>query len=479
MKLNELRKYFYEKIENNKKAFVIRIREDKDIVYYNGIKIFEIKDNSLKISSSIFEISEAFLEEHKEELSKEYTRKKLFNVLAQMRLSLFKANYLVCDKPKMLIRYEPAKGAAYQTRKKDVLKNKKMILSQVEKELKNQGLIEYVKLDDTCKNRSGNISSCCTFDKKLVLNYSDSDKENLEKMKKIIYIEYALINNFINFKDIKWSNPIGRIKMKNGWSKPTVNIMKSVSYNVEKMDKSKLDEIISVMKDAVNTYLKNAFEAEKYYQFQFMTSKLVLKQFKQLGVDKIYRFEQEFYTSKNEDKGRIDSIFVSLNGEDVYLIELKVNRNVVSGSNGIHKHFIDIENLCNPKQDNLKSFVTKIKRTINYRREALGQEKIKFARNLKLHFWTIIAYSDKKEKDYIKMELLDKFNDEKYISGIKNAIEKNNAYKGKVQTLNKHIEKLENYNCETRIYFDAINFEKSKKVLSLKGNKLEAYYIKK
>ena len=74
MELNELRKIFYEDMTNNKKNFVIRIRDNEDFVYYNGIKIFEIKDSKLRISSNIFELSESFLEEHSADFSKEYSQ---------------------------------------------------------------------------------------------------------------------------------------------------------------------------------------------------------------------------------------------------------------------------------------------------------------------------------------------------------------------------------------------------------------------
>ena len=474
MELNELRKIFYEDMTNNKKNFVIRIRDNEDFVYYNGIKIFEIKDSKLRISSNIFELSESFLEEHSADFSKEYSQKKLFKSLAQLRLMLFNAGYLKSRK-KMVIRYEMSSAKSYKERKEDVLKNKDLILKNVKNNLGE--LSKVVKLKDSCINKNGNAMDCCSIKNDLKLDINDLEFNNLDKMIKLVNIEYVLLNEFIYFDSPKWSNPIEMLKNKSGWKKPTVLIFDTVAMSIEKMDKDKLYNLIDVMKKAVDEYLKVAFEAEKYYQHQFMTDKKVLKQFKNLGIDRLYRFEEEYYTYNSQDKGRIDSVFVSLDGKDLYLIELKVNRDVIKGTNGIHKHFIDIENLCDPKQGNLSAFTKKIKNCVDYRRKALGQEKIKFEKKMKIHFWTIIAYSDKKEKEFIKKEMLDSYKKENGIIGIKRIVESKNGYTNRVLTLDKHIENLENFDCDVRIYFDAIDYDKKTKKLSLKGNKLETYYI--
>ena len=76
MELNKLRKYFYEcKNDNNEKELVIRIRKDGDKVYYRGIKIFDISDGSLKLSDNIFHLSDDYIKENKEVLSKKESRK--------------------------------------------------------------------------------------------------------------------------------------------------------------------------------------------------------------------------------------------------------------------------------------------------------------------------------------------------------------------------------------------------------------------
>lgn len=472
MELNEIRKYFYEDLNDYKtKNFVIRIRENEDIIYYNGIKIFVIKDNALKISDNIFKISDAYINEHKEELSSEHKRKNTLKALAKLRLNLFNAGYLECNK-NMLIKYIKSEGNAYQSRKSEVAKNKDIIISKIEKKLKE--LKETVKLNSTYKTKSKNSGFCCLIKNELRVQKNDNDKVKLDKMLDILTIEYFVMDNFINTCG-EWEYAEGRIKNKNGWKKPDVAIFDNKSsISLNKLTFEELEKIVQVMKNAVNDYLKTSFEVEKYYQHQFMTNKLVLKQFEKLGIKGLYRFEEEYYTFNSEDRGRIDSVFVSMDGKDVYLIELKVNGNVVDGSNGIHKHLIDIESLYEQKEIN--NFLRKMQNNINYRRKALGENKINFVKNMNVHYWIIIAYGDKKERDKIKAEKLNKYKTIEGLKGIKRVIEKKNGYKDKVLTLPEHILNLENYDCDVRIYFDSINYEK--KMITLKGNKFEPYYVK-
>lgn len=472
MELKEIRKIFYEDMTSKKKDFVIRIRKSEDLIYYNGIKIFEIRDNRLKISSNIFELNDTFLEEHKEDLSNEYSRNKIFKALAKVRLMLLETGYIKLRK-KMLVRYEKSGAESYKNREEDIIKNKELILKNVKKSLGE--LVKEVKVNDSCINKNGNKMDCCSIKENLMINCDDAKSVKLDKMVSLINIEYVLLNEFTNFK---WSNQTKVITNKSGWKKPTILIFDTVSSPINKLDVNKVNEITSIMKNVVDEYLKVVFEAEKVYQHQFMTNKLVLKQFKQLGIDKLYRFEEEYYTFNSQKKGKIDSVFVSLDGKDIYLIELKVNRDTIKGTNGIHKHFIDMEDLCDPKQGNINPFLSKMKSAVNERRVSLGQEKIKFDRKPNIHFWTIIAYSDKKEKEYIKKEMLDKYKNEANLLRIKKVLETKTGYENRVLTIDKHIAKLEKMNCEVRIYFDAINYDKKIKELTLKGNKFETYYIK-
>ena len=69
------------------------------------------------------------------------------------------------------------------------------------------------------------------------------------------------------------------------------------------------------------------------------------KYYQRINKD-ILPFEEEYCTNEgSKDKGRIDCSYVIINNKkltDIYLVELKVNDGVVDGTNGVNKHFIDI-----------------------------------------------------------------------------------------------------------------------------------------
>lgn len=458
MELKQIRKLFYEDVTYNKKNFIISISEREDVVYYKGIKIFIIKDNMLRISSNLYEMNSEFIKLHRESLSKEYSRNKIFKVLAKIRMILFANGLLKCRK-KMLFRYEMSLSKANKNKKQEILNNKELILKNVKSDLKE--LANYVCLNDSCVNKNGNSMDCCSIKNDFRINSVD----DYEKMFNLVNIEYVLLNNFIN------SNV-------DGWKVPTMLVNDVYSCSINKLTEDKVKELINVLKTVVDEYLNVVFDEEKYYVHQFMTDKKVLKQFKQLDVEKLYRYESEYYTFNSQNKGKMDSVFVSMDGKDLYLIELKVNRSMLKGENGIHKQLIDMEDLCNPKLDNLFSFVRRIKQSVNYYRSSLGQDKIKFARNMNVHFWTVIAYTDKKEKEYIKKEMLDKYNNDKGLANVKKVVESKNGYANRVKTLKEHFAILEKYNCDTKIYFDLVEYDKKNKNINLKGNKLEEYRIK-
>lgn len=458
MELKQIRKLFYEDVTYSKKNFVISINEKEDVIYYKGIKILIIKDNKLRISSNLYEMNEEFIKLHREDLSKEYSRNKIFKNLAKIRMMLF-SNGLLKSRKKMLFRYDMSLTKSNINKKTELLNNRKVILNNVKQDLKD--LVKFVKLNDTCVNKNGNNMDCCSISCDLKIN----DKTDIEKMFNLVNIEYVLLNNFIN-------------SSVSGWKVPTILVNDVCSYSIDKLTTDKLNEIINTMKLLVDEYLNVNFDAEKYYIHQFMTDKKVLKQFKQLDADKLYRYESEYYTFNSQNKGKVDSIFVSMDGNDLYLIELKVNRSMIKGENGIHKQLIDMEDLCNPKLDNLSSFIRKIRQNVDYYRMSLEQEKIEFAKKMKIHFWTIIAYNEKKEKEYIKRELLDKFNTVNGLSCVKKVVESKNGYSNRVKTLKEHFTNLAQYNCDAKIYFDLIEYDKKDKKIILKGNKLEEYRIK-
>lgn len=483
MTLENIRNFFYEHCNNEgNKDFVIRLRENnkqvEDYIYYNGIKIFIIKNNTIELSPNIFMLSDAFLTANESLLKKENERFRIFEALANLRIKLFDIGFLICN-DKMHIKYKESNSDTYKSRKKDVLNNKVRILNEIEMGLRN--LNKYVNLKDTYLNRKNKVIKYCTIDNYLKIMEKDSNKLKISKMIDLINIEYFVMDRFINFSSPVWSNSIKRIENKSGWQKPECCILKAKSVLFDEFDVNYLTKVVDILKEAVDSYLKVVFEVEKYYQHLFMLNELIPIKFKKLGVD-VYRFEEEYYTIEKGDKGRIDTVFVSTDGKDVYLIELKVNRNVVGGTNGIHKHFIDIENLYikyySKNKLLLEQFISTLNKWLKYRREKLDNCVFELSNEPNIHFWTVIAYDSEDEKKYIEEEMLDKYKTDEGIKGIKNAISKKEEYKERVLTIDKHINNLEKYGCEVRIYFDEICFDRENKKMTLTSKDFEPYYIK-
>ena len=214
----------------------------------------------------------------------------------------------------------------------------------------------------------------------------------------IANIEYLIIKNFIFDENMKY--------------KRVFSIPEFTSNQTQVDDEVEIETFETDIKNAVKNYEKvTGTEVEKKYQHYFMISKLLNRKLK--NFKNIYRFEEEYYTSekKNDDenKGRIDCVFAKIDenskscyNTEIYLIELKVDENVIDGTNGINKHLIDIGKI------NFNEFKERLEARINYRRkQVLGEDiaDIKINPN-KFHFWTIIAISNKKHAENVAEKLI-------------------------------------------------------------------------
>jgi len=474
MNLKEIRQYFYNHTNDlGKKDFVVRIRKENknniekyhDIIYYNGIKIFIIENNQIKLSPNIFMLNDDFIEKNKKDLEDKNRRKIILNEFTNLRKNLIDINYLKISN-NLTINYNKSNGKSYQNRLNEVNKNRIRIVEKIKKELTENNLINLI--DNFEENK-------CII--------KDQAKKELENL---LNIEYIIMNRFVNFNESIWTEPHPGLTSKNsGWKKPSINILNPVPHDITNLDKEKLNIVVDKIKGAVDNYLKISFEEEKYYQHQFMLNDFILNKFKQLNVPNLYRFEEEYYTEENNDtknKGRVDTIFVSLDGKDIYLIELKVNDNVIGGTNGIHKHLIDIENLyeinTEKKQSKLNEFIENIKTRVNYQREQLDKQVISWQETPNIHFWTIIACEDNKMKINIINNYLDKYQlkESNELKTVKNNIEKQyKEYQNRVYSLNQHIVNLSN--CDVRFYFDMIDYDRKEKIITIKDIPFELYQI--
>ena len=289
------------------------------------------------------------------------------------------------------------------------------------------------------------------------------------------------------FRKINEETYVAYSNGKNGLAKPEVDINiknvlenNGILYNKQKIEdkevrsfsKNELEKFENALKNAVDNYNKNTkFDMEKIYQYQVMVRDISYKcdEFKDM-----YKFEMEYPTNEGEkDKGRIDNVFVKIdkntNTGEVYLIELKVDEKVIGGTNGIHKHLIDIEKIYN--QNRLEEFVNTLEERVNYRiKELLHEDErvsfkpIQLKRDI-LHFWIVVAISEN-NGTYIDnakkvLEMMKNLEDKEYIETEKRK-SKNIALPKESKILSQHIETLNSKKCEIKILYDLWEYNKEK-----------------
>lgn len=390
MYLNIGIKQLRKKLLNEK--FVIRIRENEgDIVYYNGIKVLELKenkDNKEKLEVTVpenlykyrFKDVKEILESNQidEELEE---RISLLGKFKEQKYFDFKMNSISFEKADRYIHNE------VETRFYDFCNHIKEI-EKVEEYLDEINVREL--LQELEKNNTYEI----TF------------KKSVDDVKLMVYIQFYFIKCLkINQEDKSHVfNTLRKINFG--------NIMYSTN---EVIEYEKFESLIEIIQEVVNNARVKEFE--KRYQFMFMlyASKMASNLFSEC----YYPFEQE-YGFRNESydykdvKGkdcRIDCVFFRYNGikiTDLYLIELKVDDSVVSGNNGVLTHLDDIDSLFYKPHI---TFFKDIKKQIKYRMKALGYFTLNDDQgnedviDFNVHFFTIFGFTNEESKENIKYVL--------------------------------------------------------------------------
>ncbi len=220
-----------------------------------------------------------------------------------------------------------------------------------------------------------------------------------------------------------------------------MGVTSGVEFTVNSYYRGRYDTEKSLQRFSENT--KNAIEKykftscrklEKSYQHFFMLRAHEMNDLFEIQKDeKIDYFEQEygiynpkvygsehFKKDKKTDKtGRIDCIVYKykLDGKkrlisDLYMIELKVNCDVILGDNGVMTHLEDICAFLN-YEGNVKYRYSTLEKRINDRIKILsgGKEEARFE-NVAKHFYTVIGYTNENESEKeIIMGMLKKLND--------------------------------------------------------------------
>ena len=451
-----------------KKDYVVRIRLNKKdkkpkveiIVYYDGRKSFEVKNNKLILDGAYF-----FAKGNKEFVSPMETEIACLKTLGfsfKMGAEINSSNPYYKDGYKCRIYVEPSSAdinslGHYDNYKEEIQGRMEIIL---------QALKEY---DDNFIHIYDNETNINSFYTKTAHNAID-------------YFELARLLQ-IGIENTVSQQGIKKIKFneKMVGSKQTYT---EVEYKI----------IDAIMEDRIEAYNfglaldecdsdEYVDKSEKTYQ-QLLMNKMLDKNEREklLEVNNCpfkdsYAYEMEYnlYAANRTNrkqgtrKGRVDNIFI--NGNKILFTELKYNEDVIGGTNGIHKHLID---LINGFEKNNEAFseiydyvcdYNDVLSCINGKEEYLIKDVERFNnKEIEREFVIICGYSDdyKREVVYEKVQGMYDMTAE----DVKMKKEYNIVLDGKIIHLHKLtcrelISILENkYGCKTNIYLVDDNYTK-------------------
>jgi len=382
MRVNISLNDFRRKFDNIFPGFILRVRDGKnDIAYYNGNKAFEVQDEGNNISLS-FPINT-----YKCNTS---------DVIANINN---KENYInslidICSKMNDYYEFSMSSIPFKKTGRFSESKTKDRLLKF------GEHISQYgIKIDVD----------------KIIQELNNIDYENKKQKNKTVYIRFGkTIKDIKQIINIQY-HFIHDLKVeKNEINTDTVRGISFSSFKAKKKsnkmyETGELDLFNAAIKNAINSY-KGKDALEKKYQHLFM-----LHGNKDTNVFKpkenciIIPFEQE-YNLKNKirnKEGRIDCVFYQFDKinkkiTDIYLIELKVNEDVVAGNNGVLTHLDDIQSIINNK----KYFLNMIN-FIEYRMQKLIYDDTFILKNsksnidFKIHFYTIFGFTKTNKQDTI------------------------------------------------------------------------------
>lgn len=437
-----------------KKDYVVRIRLDKDktnlkiIVYYDGRKAFEVSSSKLVLDDAYF-----FLKGNK---TFELPNEKCINSLKDLGFSftmgskIGKKNNYYNDGYRYCIKVEPSSDdELYLSNKKNIEERMKNILSELKK-IKEE-VVHY-------------------FDEISLTNY--------------FYIKDNSVDyfDFLSLQEVGINNTVGQVGVKKVDFNEKI-VSSKTSYSEEEyvvLDKNMRERILAYNKGEDDT-------SEKTYQQRLMN-----KMFDREKREKLFKidycpflnssaFEMEYnlfeddrnVRSRDSNKGRVDNIFIK--EDKIIFTELKYDENVIGGTNGIHKHLIDLINGFEKNKEALEEiydYVCDYNEVLyhfenKYEFIIDGVDRFKDMDSLK-EFIIICGYS-KGNKDSVLNELKRVYS----LTGKKVGVEK--EYQLFIDTKKIHLEKLivkelvtllkNRYNCETKFYlvdehyteFDKVN----------------------
>lgn len=474
----DIKKFIKEFYDEHNNEFVFRIRKDKNIVYYNGLRAFTInkhykKHIKLSLFEKTFKCNPTAISEYCQNIDE------------------YKSNLQnMCTDPTAV-----AKICNFVMKKITFEISGKFDVSEIDSHLdefckKYNNLFDSDKLKNIVNNEIKRIETESVLNNKEIKEIKRKKLElefttPLTNAKEIIEIQFDFLKDMIINNKCILTNTIKSIGF-------DYKIYSKEKYN-KNCTKDEIDIFISSVKKAIDNY-KGHDELEKKYQHQFMLSDNTKKLFGKIDDNKkVYPFEEEYYIiedfsksyfKKMDGNGRIDAIYIGeKDGKvtDIYLIELKVNENVVGGNNGIHKHLDNIKDLFS--EDNEKGrklfFKTMIERYENRNKLLIDKnytvENKYSLSDITYHFYTVIGFSDmpkiikgkkeiipgysKKSPSHydITIELLTKFKEKNYSSLSQNELPE--KYRKEDMSILKIVKDIKN--CCVELIFDINNWDKT------------------
>ena len=341
----------------NEDGFYLRIRKEETIngiVYYNGFKPFTI-DKNKKIKPDL----KKFLSINSKNITKT-TKKELEETIIKKRKDIY---------------------GKFELTEVYFEKGKVCNSKEITQETKNKSNQKYNEILESIKEE---LKDAVEINEKRI------------KIKKTSYeVEYKILDYLYNKSKINGEY--------NNNKKQTFSVfkIKPPKYSMILKNNIELDKMCEDIKMLISKYEDYTdIEKEKKYQHFFLIHDFNKTEYKDIFNENVLPFECEYYIDEKKKDGRIDAIFYSYKDKtitDLYLIELKVDTKVLGGSNGIHKHLLDIKNI-NKLNHN---FYNDLEARIKYRHEFIYKQDLEFEKNYNKYFYIITGQCDTTKKEII------------------------------------------------------------------------------
>lgn len=398
MKIDKLKEKIIERYKTSNKieeGFYLRIRENETSVYYNGIQMFTLNDKDLKLNLSVFVPNTKNIFENSKKI-KSYAKIP----------SNVKENSEYLDKFFKITISPKSKNIKlpFSTKESLDIKRKEEIFKLV-KETIDKSIFSEPKMSEDKKNiflplkedKVKNMDFKTLYDIKYnFLDFTNDEKYKTNKKPDMQSIKYTLNCKLI--KDNIDFNELDRIM------KRRINVyIGQVSYNNEedyKKTKSETNQEKKIQQ-SLTTIINNPHADIKLangeilfssstYPFE-MEYNIYAGHNKKKETDDMTEEEKENVRSRASINGRIDNVFIDDN--KILLTEVKYGTSVISGSNGIHKHLIDMY-MC--LKLNREDIVKDFNRFITERNKVLKNGKsFKFEDNDTFEYYIICFYNNK------------------------------------------------------------------------------------